>query len=37
MVDQARRPKWSVGVTEHSDALDVRGRIFTSGNPDKIA
>ncbi len=37
MVRQARRPKWSAQVTAHSDALDVRDRVFTSGNPDKIA
>jgi Protein of unknown function (DUF3175) len=37
MVKQAHRRKWSAEVTEHSDALDIRDRIFTSGNPDKIA
>jgi Protein of unknown function (DUF3175) len=37
MAKQALRRKWPAEVTVHSDALDVRDRIFTSGDPDKIA
>lgn len=29
--------KWSGGVTEHSNALDLEKDIFKSGDPDKIA
>lgn len=29
--------KWSAGVTQHSDALDLEKGVFTSGNPEKIA
>lgn len=29
--------KWSAGVTEHSDALDLETDIFKSGDADKIA
>jgi len=33
---QAAR-KWSTGVTEHSDALDLKKHIFESKNPKTIA
>lgn len=29
--------KWSAGVTQHSNALDLDKGVFTSGDPDKIA
>ena len=29
--------KWSAGVTEHSNALDLEKGVFTSGSPEKIA
>jgi len=29
--------KWSAGVTEHSDALDLEPHIFESHDPKKIA
>ncbi len=29
--------KWSAGVTQHSDALDLDKGVFTSGSPEKIA
>lgn len=29
--------KWSAGVTEHSNAMDLENNIFKSGDPDKIA
>lgn len=29
--------KWSAGVTEHSDALDLKKGVFTSDSPEKIA
>jgi len=29
--------KWSAGVTQHSDALDLEKGVFTSGSPEKIA
>ncbi|MDB5006152.1 MAG: hypothetical protein JWQ84_1870 [Mucilaginibacter sp.] len=31
------KKKWSAGVTEHSDALDLEGNIFESNDPKKIA
>ena len=32
-----RKKKWSQGVTENSDALDLKEGIFTSNDPKKIA
>ncbi|MDO6430538.1 DUF3175 domain-containing protein [Flavitalea sp. BT771] len=29
--------KWSAGVTQHSNALDLEKGVFTSGSPEKIA
>jgi len=29
--------KWSAGVTQHSDALDLEKGVFTSGSAEKIA
>jgi Protein of unknown function (DUF3175) len=29
--------KWSAGVTEHSDALDIEDGIFESSDPKRIA
>ncbi|MDP4149851.1 MAG: DUF3175 domain-containing protein [Bacteroidota bacterium] len=29
--------KWSAGVTEHSDALDLEEGVFRSADPEKIA
>jgi hypothetical protein len=37
MAKQAQRRKWSADVTEHSDALDLKDRIFQSRSPDAIA
>ncbi len=31
------KKKWSAGVTEHSDALDLQENIFESKDPKKIA
>jgi hypothetical protein len=31
------KKKWSAGVTEHSDALDLKKGIFTLDDPKKIA
>jgi len=31
------KKKWSGAVTENSDALDLKGGIFTSTDPEKIA
>ena len=36
MAKQARR-RWSHGVTEHSDALDLRKGVFTWKEPRRIA
>jgi Protein of unknown function (DUF3175) len=32
-----RSGKWSAGVTQKSDALDLEASIFTSGSPERIA
>lgn len=29
--------KWSAGVTEHSDAMDLKKDVFKSKDPEKIA
>jgi len=29
--------RWSAGVTKHSDALDLKHRVFTWKNPKRIA
>ena len=34
---QRKTKKWSQGVTEHSDALDLRRDVFTWTDPKKIA
>lgn len=31
------RKKWSQGVTENSDAMDLQQGVFTTGDPKKIA
>lgn len=31
------KEKWSAEVTEHSDAMDLEDRIFTSDDPKEIA
>ena len=31
------KPRWSRKVTEHSDALDLKQKIFTQTDPKKIA
>ena len=33
----AARKKWSQGVTEHSDALDLEREVFTRDDPTSIA
>jgi Protein of unknown function (DUF3175) len=37
MAKKAKTRKWSAKVTEHSDALDLKARIFKSRSPDAIA
>ena len=37
MTDHRDDPKWSAGVTEHSDALDLERDVFKSKDPKKIA
>src|ERR1700704_4486406 len=32
-----RKKKWSAGVTQHSDALDLKKGVFTSSDPKKVA
>lgn len=33
----AKRQKWSAGVTEHSDALDLEMNVFEQDDPRKVA
>jgi len=33
----AKKTRWSGAVTRRSNALDLKKKIFTSGNPDTIA
>ena len=33
----AKKRYWSASVTRHSNALDLKSRVFTSGNPRRIA
>lgn len=38
MTTHARHPhRWSAGVTEHSDALDLKPDVFTGHDPKAIA
>ncbi len=37
MTTKKTTKKWSAGVTEHSDALDLEQDIFKSDDPHKIA
>jgi hypothetical protein len=32
-----KKNRWSAGVTEHSDALDLEGGVFTHDDPHQIA
>jgi len=32
-----KKRKWSAGVTQHSDAMDLKKNVFTQSDPKKIA
>jgi hypothetical protein len=37
MTTKKHQKKWSAGVTEHSNAMDLKKDVFKSKDPDKIA
>lgn len=34
---RSKKRYWSANVTRHSNALDLKSKVFTSGNPRRIA